>query len=289
MTSGGNSYYYAYDGLGSVSNLTSASGTEEWTYTYQPFGAMRVSTPHDIAPTNPMLFTGQYLDTSVSSPELYDLRAREYDPASGRFLRVDPSENDPAGMSNGQSLLSPYVYGDDRPTVLGYPAGTDTSFDFIKLICGCGDIEGWEGARIGSVAEDLKRMIFSDTKASPDALNVAHDQARIGDKARNGEISPGEAIKSIRTLEKRARNAGVPESLDRYANKHPYEMQDKYGDGARTGHDGKLNKGRVRFGIGKLEKGAGWGWRWGWLDELKAILGPSEWKGPPNCGKAETC
>ena len=38
MTTGGAAYYYHYDNLGSVANLTSATGTTQWTETYEPFG-----------------------------------------------------------------------------------------------------------------------------------------------------------------------------------------------------------------------------------------------------------
>jgi hypothetical protein len=41
VTSGGAAYYYHYDQLRSVTNVTSASGVSEWTYAYDPFGAPR--------------------------------------------------------------------------------------------------------------------------------------------------------------------------------------------------------------------------------------------------------
>ena len=64
---------------------------------------------------NPIRFTGQYLD-SVS--DLYDMRAREYDPETGRFLETDPlaaDQRDPA--------VAAYVYVDDQPTVMSDPSG----------------------------------------------------------------------------------------------------------------------------------------------------------------------
>src|SRR5207245_2141527 len=104
--------YYHYDTLGSVTNLTSNTGTTQWTYTYEPFGAFRNQpTKNDPnAPVNPVQFTGQYNDAATN---LYNLRARQYDAATGRLLSSDPAE---------PPLTSPatatYVYAGDQPTVM---------------------------------------------------------------------------------------------------------------------------------------------------------------------------
>jgi RHS repeat-associated protein len=116
MSSGGNGFYYHYDALGSVANLTSANGTSEWTYSYEPFGVARTATKNDPnAPTNPMQFTGEYIDANG----LYNLRARQYDTMTGRFTAPDPAPN-----RSGVSATSSYVYANDRPTVMIDPSGT---------------------------------------------------------------------------------------------------------------------------------------------------------------------
>jgi RHS repeat-associated protein len=61
------------------------------------------------APVNPLKFAGEYLDPTG----LYHLRARQYDPNTGRFLTADPLTQpltDP--------YISSYVYANNRPTVL---------------------------------------------------------------------------------------------------------------------------------------------------------------------------
>ena len=114
MATGGSVYYYLYDRLGSVVNLTSSIGATEWTYSYEPFGAVRTQTQNDPnAPANPMQFTGELLDTASG---LYDLRARQYDPGTGRFLQTDPAATT---MSSG----SAYDYTGDRPTCFVDPTG----------------------------------------------------------------------------------------------------------------------------------------------------------------------
>ena len=97
LNEGGTTYFYHHDRLGSVTALTSSAGAMEWTYTYEPFGASRTTTqPDPNAPINPLAYVGQYQDPTSS---LLDLRARQYDEATGRFLSLDPK---PAGP------LTPY-------------------------------------------------------------------------------------------------------------------------------------------------------------------------------------
>lgn len=116
MTTGGSTFYYHPDGLGTISNLTSSTGATQWTYTYEPFGTARTTTKNNNqAPSNPIQFTGQYLDSATG---LYHLRARQYDPTIGRFLQPDP---------RSAPLRHPYVgtyaYAENRPTLLTDPSG----------------------------------------------------------------------------------------------------------------------------------------------------------------------
>ena len=115
QTAGNSTSYFAYDGLGSVTDLTSATGGTQWTWSYEPFGAVRTQTkaPGN-QPATSMRFAGEYLDPTG----LYHLRARQYDPAVGRFVQPDP-----AGQSSNESVISGYAYAADRPTVLVDPSG----------------------------------------------------------------------------------------------------------------------------------------------------------------------
>jgi RHS repeat-associated protein len=115
MDSGGSAFYYQREGLGSITNVTSATGTPQWTYSYEPYGLARTQTQNDPgAPDNPIRYTGQYLDPTG----LYHLRARQYNPADGRFLTLDPltpALTDPH--------VAAYAYANDRPTALTDPSG----------------------------------------------------------------------------------------------------------------------------------------------------------------------
>jgi RHS repeat-associated protein len=116
MTTGGSKYYYHFDTLGSMRNLTSSGGNTHWTDTYEPYGAIRTETKNNpSAPTNLMKFTAEYNDPTG----LYHLRARQYDPVQGRFLSPDP-----VASSNAAASVPLYAYVANRPTVMVDPSGT---------------------------------------------------------------------------------------------------------------------------------------------------------------------
>lgn len=89
MTTPAGSFYYHHDTLRNIANLTNASGTNQWTYSYEPYG-IATAIPNGSPPANPIQYNAQYQDTTG----LYNFRAREYDPSTGRFNGLDPT---PAG------------------------------------------------------------------------------------------------------------------------------------------------------------------------------------------------
>ena len=118
MDTAGSPSYYHYDGLGSVVNLTSASGVTQWTYAYLPYDGVRTETKNqNQAPLNVLRFSGELLDPTG----LYYLRARSYDPGSGRFLSTDPAS---AGPSD--PYVSAYAYANGNPVRFVDPTGRDT-------------------------------------------------------------------------------------------------------------------------------------------------------------------
>src|SRR5579859_118482 len=83
LRSGATSYYQA-DGLGSVTSLSNTAGALAQTYTFDSFGNQTASNG---SLTNPFQYTGRELDSETM---LYFMRARYFDPASGRFISEDP-------------------------------------------------------------------------------------------------------------------------------------------------------------------------------------------------------
>ena len=91
-------YFYLYDGLGSVVNLTDEKGEIVQVYYYDAFGKS-TNVKHD--PTNKKQFTGKENDEDSG---LQYFLARYYDPEVGRFISNDPIPH-----------LNDYIYCDDDP------------------------------------------------------------------------------------------------------------------------------------------------------------------------------
>ena len=109
-------FYYSHDALGSVYNVTTSAGSKAWSYGYEPFGAVRSQTHDDpAAPDQPMRFGGELADDQIGQ---IHLRARQYDPSTGRFTATDP-----LAPSATSPYPSTYVYAANRPTTLIDPSG----------------------------------------------------------------------------------------------------------------------------------------------------------------------
>ncbi|WP_456340825.1 RHS repeat-associated core domain-containing protein [Streptomyces solincola] len=108
MTTGGKSYYYLTDALGSVVALADEAGTKVDSYTYSPRG-VRVSSRTSETVPQPYRFAGGYQDATG----LYHYGARYYDPNIGRFTQPDPS---------GQEK-NPYLYAEGDPVNRIDPSG----------------------------------------------------------------------------------------------------------------------------------------------------------------------
>lgn len=119
----------------------------QWAYDYDPFGVARTTTQvATSAPANPLRYAGELLDVTGN----YHLRARQYDPALGRMLSIDPLAPEP-----DDPYVASYVYANNRPTLLTDPSGMDP---FTTVIGGVWDAtkdvyhgidtqngEGWSG------------------------------------------------------------------------------------------------------------------------------------------------
>lgn len=160
-------FYYHQDPLGSVTDLTDADGAAQWRYEYEAFGSQRSATNvSGLAPKNRLRFTGQYLDSETGH---YHMRARQYDPASGRFGALDPIES-PTRSPYG----SAYAYVGGRPTVLVDPLGLFPSLgDTWNEVKHVGGVVRDKGA-------DAGKFIMDKAHDAPAAVkDVAVDGGRV--------------------------------------------------------------------------------------------------------------
>lgn len=104
---------YHHDALGSTAALTGASGQTEATYRVDPFGAIRERTGSS---PNRFVFTGHEHDEETG---LVYMRARFYDPETGRFLTQDSVLGDPSEPPS----LHRYLYANANPLRFADPSG----------------------------------------------------------------------------------------------------------------------------------------------------------------------
>jgi RHS repeat-associated protein len=119
MTRGGSTYYYTFDGLGSVRDLTDAAQSIVEQYDYDSFGNLTAP------PTtgNPYTYTSREYDPETG---LLFYRARYYDPKVGRFLKQDPK-----GFDGGD--VNFYAYTFNNPINFTDPFGLQKKRVFEKF------------------------------------------------------------------------------------------------------------------------------------------------------------
>ena len=112
--------YYLHDAMGSVIGLADGAGTEVADFRYDAFGVERGATgsaaalPSDLG--GDFRYHGQWQERASG---LYYVRARNYDPGSGRFLSRDAVE----GAFSRPERFHPYSWNSNNPAVLRDPTG----------------------------------------------------------------------------------------------------------------------------------------------------------------------
>ena len=106
-------YYYLYNGHGDVVQIVNQNGQIVNSYQYDEWGNI---TDQQEAIRNPFKYTGEILDDDTG---LYYLRARYYDPSSGRFVSKDTYE----GQIDNPLTLNLYTYVYNNPLIYSDPSG----------------------------------------------------------------------------------------------------------------------------------------------------------------------
>ncbi|WP_455718515.1 polymorphic toxin-type HINT domain-containing protein, partial [Anaerosporobacter sp.] len=114
------SYYYVYDGHGSVRALTDQAGTVTDTYEYDAYGNLLSKTG---TTENDYLYVGEQYNASTG---LYYLRARYMDPSMGTFISMDSY----SGSNSDPITLHKYLYANANPVVYSDPTG---NFSIMEL------------------------------------------------------------------------------------------------------------------------------------------------------------
>ena len=173
---GGITYEHT-DALGSVTDLVSSSGVAFGWTEYGPYGAVRSAGAMAGVPADPFGFTGQYLDGTTG---LYHLRARQYDPSTGRFTATDP-----VGQGIGDPYVAAYVYAGANPVRYTDPSGRCVGPLIIACVAAA-------GAVIGGVIGIGSYLISNDPNKTPTGA-LAHTAVAAGGGAIVG-LTGGAAI-----------------------------------------------------------------------------------------------
>jgi RHS repeat-associated protein len=192
-------YYYHFDGLGSVTALTNSSGTTVEVYEYDVYGRVGASVP---AHPNRIMFTGREYDKETG---LYYYRARYYNPQIGRFLQTDPvgygagmnwyaycgnspiDRTDPLGLWAGYRFQWVETGGGRRLGVqcLNADGGVGTDFYFTSWL-DMFDYLDAEGIYRGHKPGD-----FCDGKFNRSVFNASLDAYQAADPSYGGGSSGG--------------------------------------------------------------------------------------------------
>ncbi len=167
MTRGGATSYFVYDGELQIRALINNQAQVTDTYVYDSFGSLIAKTGTTV---NPMVFTGDLFNPLSG---LYNMRARWYDPKTGRFLTADTAP----GSSQNPISLNHYAYADQNPANMTDPSGHDAASDnfvnnvlpFISIALGAGlafapllgPIGGILGELIGQIILSLVAAVLT--------------------------------------------------------------------------------------------------------------------------------
>jgi RHS repeat-associated protein len=118
--------FLLYDGHGSTRQLADGSGGVGGRYNYDAYGETLTGSTSP-AQTS-LLFCGEQFDSGL---EMYNLRARYYNPANGRFTQLDTFE----GVNDDPHSLHKYTYANSDPVMGIDPTG---QFTMVELLVATG-------------------------------------------------------------------------------------------------------------------------------------------------------
>ena len=116
--------FYGYDGSGSVRQLTNSAGVVTDEYEYDAYG--NSFTKQGTTPNN-YLYRGEQYDPDLG---LYYLRARYYNPNTGRFMSLDPED----GYAEEPASLHKYLYADGDPVNGRDPSGREDAETYPVIL-----------------------------------------------------------------------------------------------------------------------------------------------------------
>jgi RHS repeat-associated protein len=162
---GSETSYYLYNAHGDVVQLTNSTGTVTKEYDYDAFGSEQTPSSTD---QNPFRYCGEYLDNETST---YYLRARYYNPTTGRFLAEDTYRGRATDLLslnlytycwNNPVYYADYTGNDPIPawaTSINAGKGTEKDYQEAFKVYENGTASAWAGAARTPVDNAIKKAV----------------------------------------------------------------------------------------------------------------------------------
>lgn len=176
---GGTTEYLLPDGHGSNRQVAGAGGDITDSYAYDAFGLMLGGNPTAAnASRTRLLYNGEMFEPGTG---LYDLRARLYDPGTGRFTSADPF----GGRLDKPETLHRYIFGANDPVDQIDPTGELSTFAevglaiiIVSILASiAGNVFSGPGSSIGGDWEVFKAKIkYAGCPAWPHVLGSANSK-----------------------------------------------------------------------------------------------------------------
>ena len=170
LRTGGQNYYYTWDHLGSVREMTDASGTVRARYDYDPFGR---KTKLEGNLDSDFGYTGHYHHAASGlSLALY----RAYDPDLGRFINRDPIKESGGFNLYGYTDNNPINYV-DRDGLCGTMTMSAMALLFIVVAVYAVVTNPAVQKALDKAANDLANGVQGSYEAAKEALNAVFSES----------------------------------------------------------------------------------------------------------------
>ena len=166
MEQNGQKGYYVFNGHGDVVQMRNASGEQVYGKRYDAFGVEMENGTSTNPFTNPFGYAGEYTDEE--SGNIY-LRARYYNPSTGRFLSEDP-------IKDGTNW---YIYAGNNPVMYIDPWGLKPGDKFPTLAAAIRDADDYYMDQTIKTDEEMVALIYQDSNGEYyyiTARNLAPDK-----------------------------------------------------------------------------------------------------------------
>nr|WP_286174765.1 RHS repeat-associated core domain-containing protein [Harryflintia acetispora] len=238
----GQQEYYLHNAHGDVVQRTDRYGTPLKSYDYDAFG--NEEKPEELD-HNPWRYCGEYLDLEVQN---YYLRARCYEPRTGRFTQQDNVAYTTAKLPNGAEVVDPlslnlYTYCGNNPVMFADPSGNFAIVDDLAYL----------GVGIGLIV--LAGIAAVSTLSSTGSLQSAWDQG-VSNFLNNLEV----LRKGAQRLYEKAKNSfdfakKMPQPPSKLKDGDKVKTPDSHPDEFNKNKDGTYTHDKTGWNFGKARPG----------------------------------